>query len=110
MVPDATQAACSDDKMATSVQEFCMSIAWTRGSQEAAKRKTQREAAEREEDGNESADAGQSEESEVEENEQRPRSSFSGFSGVVPTQTTAPAREPRVRLNGSLSVHLRTKK
>ena len=75
-----------------------------------ATRKMRRAAAEREEDGNESADAGQSEENEVEENEQRPRSSFSGFSGVVPTQTTAPAREPRVRLNGRLSVHLRAKK
>ena len=29
---------------------------------------------------------------------------------TLTTQTTAPAREPRVRLNGSLSVHLRTKK
>ena len=50
------------------------------------------------------------EKSEDEENEQRPRSSFSGFSGVVPTQITAPAREPRERLNDRLSVHLRASK
>ena len=45
-----------------------------------------------------------------EENEQRSRSSFSGFSGVVPTQITAPAREPRERLNDRLSVRLRASK
>ena len=94
MVPDAAQAACSDGKMATAVQEFCTAIAWTRGSREAAAKKTRR-AAENEDDGDESAIDGEAEESEAEEDEQRPRSSFSGFSGVVPTQTTAPAREPR---------------
>ena len=52
-------------------------------------------ASEREEEGNESSDDGEVEKSDEEENEQRPRSSFSGFSGVVPTQITAPAREPR---------------
>ena len=57
--------------------------------------KKTRRAAENEDDGDESAIDGEAEESEAEEDEQRPRSSFSGFSGVVPTQTTAPAREPR---------------
>ena len=51
-MPDAAQASCSDGKMATSVQEFCTSIAWTRGSREAAAQRTRR-AADRNENGHE---------------------------------------------------------
>ena len=36
MVPDATHAACSEEKMATSVQEFCNAIALTRASRKNA--------------------------------------------------------------------------
>ena len=36
MVPDATHAACSEEKMATSVQEFCHAIALTRASRKTA--------------------------------------------------------------------------
>ena len=63
--PDAAQALCSDGKMATSVQEFCTSIAWTRGSREAAAQRTRR-AAERNENGHENTEDG-----EVEENESK---------------------------------------
>ena len=62
-----------------------------------------RRESEKEEDGNESTDDGEGEKSEEDENEQRPRSSISGFSGVVPTQITAPAREPRERLNDRMT-------
>ena len=31
MVPDASKAKCSEEKMAKSIQEFCQAIAWTRG-------------------------------------------------------------------------------
>jgi hypothetical protein len=37
MVPDARQAKCSEEEMATAVQEFCQSIAWTRSSRQAKK-------------------------------------------------------------------------
>jgi hypothetical protein len=37
MVPDARQAKCSEEVMATAVQEFCQSIAWTRSSRKAKK-------------------------------------------------------------------------
>ena len=36
MVPDATHAACSEEKMATSVQEFCHAIALTRAPRKTA--------------------------------------------------------------------------
>ena len=41
--PSATQAKCSEGQMATSVQEFCQAIAWTRGSREGAAKKAARE-------------------------------------------------------------------
>jgi hypothetical protein len=82
--------------MATSVQEFCAAIAWTRGSREAAAKKARR-TAESEEDGEESANEEERIEECEEDEDERPRSSFSGFSGVVPTQTTAPARAPKER-------------
>ena len=65
LVPDAAQALCSDGKMATSVQEFCTSIAWTRGSREAAAQRTRR-AAERNENGHENTEDGEVEENESE--------------------------------------------
>ena len=37
MVPDARQAKCSEEEMATAVQEFCQSIAWTRSNRKAKK-------------------------------------------------------------------------
>ena len=37
MVPDARQAKCSEEEMATVVQEFCQSIAWTRSNRKAKK-------------------------------------------------------------------------
>ena len=54
-MPDAAQALCSDGKMATSVQEFCTSIAWTRGSREAAAPRTGG-AAEKNENGHENTE------------------------------------------------------
>ena len=44
MIPDATQAACADDKVATAVQEFCQAIALTRGSRETAANRARRDA------------------------------------------------------------------
>ena len=32
MVPDAAPAQCTDEAMATAVQEFCQEVAWTRNS------------------------------------------------------------------------------
>ena len=63
-MPDAAQASCSDGKMATSVQEFCASIAWTTGSREAAAQRTRR-AAKRNENGHKNAE-GEENESETE--------------------------------------------
>ena len=81
--------------MATSVQEFCETIARTRGSREAAAKCT-RQVTEYEDDGEDAGTDGRKEDDdEWEEDEQRPQSSFSGFSGVVPTQTTASACAPR---------------
>jgi len=38
MLPDDTkQAKCSEEVMATAVQEFCQSIAWTRSNRKAKK-------------------------------------------------------------------------
>ena len=69
-MPDAAQASCSDGKMATSVQEFCTSIAWTRDegltrSREAAAQRTRR-AAERNENGHENTEDGEGDENESE--------------------------------------------
>ena len=32
MVPDAAQAQCTEEVMATAVQEYCQAVAWTRSS------------------------------------------------------------------------------
>ena len=85
MVPSAAQATCSERQMATSVQEFCQAIAWTRGSREGAAKKAARETGgiEGTEDGGDETEA---------EEEDGEKASGSGAAAVNPLRRSARIR------------------